>query len=85
MVDIDVKSEFDTLKEQVEKLAAEINKKVAEKDALVNQFQSLNGALMYLRGKVQAAGLDTGEEPSTESEQDEVLDQSVEYPPDENK
>ena len=85
MVDIDVKSEFDTLKEQVEKLAAEINKKVAEKDALVNQFQSLNVALMYLRGKVQAAGLDTGEEPSTESEQDEVLDQSVEYPPDENK
>ena len=85
MVDIDVTSEFDTLKEQVEKLASEINKKVAEKDALVNQFQSLNGALMYLRGKVQAEGLDTGEEPSTESEQDEVLDQSVEYPPDENK
>jgi len=83
MVDIDVKAEFDTLKEQVEKLAAEINKKVAEKDALVNQFQNLNGALMYLRGKVQASGLSTDEEPDTEPEQDENLDQSVEYPPDE--
>ena len=71
MVDIDVKGEFDTLKEQVEKKQLEL--------------QLMNGALMYLIGKVQAAGLDTGEEPSTESEQGESLDQSVEYPPDENK
>ena len=83
MVDIDVKSEYDTLKEQIEKLVAEINKKVADKDALVNQFHSLNGALMYLRGKVQAAGLSTDEEPDIEQEQNEDLVKSVEYPPDE--
>ena len=53
MAEIDVAQDLGTVTEQVQKMGAQLQEMDSQRAVLVQQFQNLNGVLMYLRGKTE--------------------------------
>lgn len=51
MTEIDVAQDLNTVSEQVQKLNLQLQEMDSQRTILLQQFQNLNGVLMYLRGK----------------------------------
>ena len=73
MVDINVESDLEEIRRQIETLGEELRKVELARENLAQQITNLNGVAMYLRGKIAT------DETITE-EQNDNLDRSSEYP-----
>jgi hypothetical protein len=74
MVDINVESDLEAIRRQIETLGEELRKVELARENLAQQITNLNGVAMYLRGKIATDDTDV------EVVEEEDLERSVETP-----